>query len=308
MTDGGYFPRATSILRRVHEERAVGLFYGQRALGLGALAPLNFIGTRRHSRAVDQPFRRLVRTANMFETIFFGTKAEADRVLKLVDAMHQEVAGEIPEPAGPYPAGSRYSAYDPEMMLWTVGVMADSAVVFHEMFVRPLSADEKDAFWADYVRFAGLFGMPADAAPGSWAAFKAWLDGFIASDRAFLTDEARHTANAIMFRIPVPRSRRPGILAHNVIMLASLPPRVRELYGLDYTRRHEAVFHGLLGLSRLTRPLATDRMRRGYNTKDFEMVAATERRIIAAGGTPPGALPPVDAAQEGAATSAVRTS
>jgi uncharacterized protein (DUF2236 family) len=307
MTDAGYFPRSTSMLRRVHEERAVGLLYGQRALGLGALAPLNFIGTRRHSRAADQPFKRLVRTANMFETIFFGTTAEADRVLKIVDGMHQEVAGEIPEAAGPYPAGSAYSAFDPEMMLWTVGVMADSAVVFYEMFVRPLTASEKDDFWADYVRFAGLFGMPEDSAPESWLDFKAWLDGFIDSDRAFLTDEARHTASAIMFQIPVPRSRRPGILVHNVVMLASLPPRVRKHYGLEYTRRHEAAFRAIVGFARLTRPLATDGMRRGYNTKDFEMVASTERRIIGAGGSPPGSLPPLDPAQA-ATTSVVRTS
>ena len=303
-TDAGYFPRGTSLLRRVHEERAVGLLYGQRALGLGALAPLNFIGTRTHSKAVDQPFRRLVRTAKGFETIFFGTKAEADRVLKLVDQMHQEVVGEIPEDAGPYPAGSRYSAFDPEMMLWTVGVMADSAVVFYEMFVAELTPDEKDAFWADYVRFAGLFGMPEDAAPGSWKEFKAWLDGFIASDKAFLTDEARHTAGAIMFQIPVPRSRRPGILVHNLVMLASLPPRVRELYGLEYTSRQDRMFKALVRFSRLTRPLAPDKMRRGYNTKDFEMVAATERKIIAEGGTAPGALEPVQVATG----SAVRTS
>src|SRR5690242_322178 len=43
-TDDGYFPRRTSMLRRVHEERAVGLLYGQRALCIGALAPLNYVG------------------------------------------------------------------------------------------------------------------------------------------------------------------------------------------------------------------------------------------------------------------------
>jgi uncharacterized protein (DUF2236 family) len=218
--------------------------------------------------------------------------------------MHQDVVGEIPEPAGPYPAGSAYSAFDPEMMLWTVGVMADSAVVFYEMFVRPLTASEKDDFWADYVRFAGLFGMPEDSAPGSWPDFKAWLDGFIDSDRAFLTPEARHTASAIMFQIPVPRSRRPGILVHNLVMLASLPPRVREHYGLEYTRRQDAAFRALVGFSKLTRPLAPAKVRRGYNTRDFEMVAATERKIVAEGGTAPGALPPLQAAT----TSVVRTS
>jgi uncharacterized protein (DUF2236 family) len=146
--------------------------------------------------------------------------------------------------------------------------------------------------------------MPEEVAPGSWREFKAWFDGFIASDRAFLTDEARHTAGAIMFQIPVPPTRRPGILAHNVIMLASLPPRVREHYGLEYTRRHQLAFRALVGFARATRPLVPARARRGYNTKDFEMVAATERKIIAGGGTAPGALPPLQAAT----TSVVRTS
>src|SRR5437764_12271710 len=67
MSDDGYFPRATSILPRVHDARAVGLLYGQRALAIGAIAPLNYIGTREHTRALDKPFQRLTHTAKAFE-------------------------------------------------------------------------------------------------------------------------------------------------------------------------------------------------------------------------------------------------
>jgi hypothetical protein len=49
--DEGYFPRGRSVLRQVHEEHLVGLFYGQRALCIGALAPLNYVGTSEHSYA-----------------------------------------------------------------------------------------------------------------------------------------------------------------------------------------------------------------------------------------------------------------
>src|SRR5829696_6762317 len=126
MTDDGYFPRVSSVLRRVHEERAVGLLYGQRALGIGALAPLNFVGTLRHTRARDKPFQRLVHTAKAFETIFFGSTAEADAVLEAVWRLHERVRGELPEDAGPVRRGTPYSAFDPELMLWTVAVIADS--------------------------------------------------------------------------------------------------------------------------------------------------------------------------------------
>ncbi len=44
-----YFPPQTSVLRRVHSERAVGLLYGQRALIIGSLNPIAFIGTTERS-------------------------------------------------------------------------------------------------------------------------------------------------------------------------------------------------------------------------------------------------------------------
>ena len=61
------------MLRRVHDEHLVGLLYGQRALSIGALAPLNYVGTSEHSYAKLTPFKRLAHTGKAFELIFFGT-------------------------------------------------------------------------------------------------------------------------------------------------------------------------------------------------------------------------------------------
>src|ERR671937_1433329 len=169
------------MLRRVHEERAVGLLYGQRALGIGAIAPLNFIGTRLHTRALNKPFQRLVHTAKAFETIFFGSRAAADEVLDAVHRLHERVRGVIPQDAGPFPAGTPYSAFDPELMLWTVAVIADSAQVFYELFVRRLSDQEREALWQDYIRFGELFGMPRDAAPRTYPEFRAFWHERLAS-------------------------------------------------------------------------------------------------------------------------------
>jgi uncharacterized protein (DUF2236 family) len=117
-TDDGYFPRGRSILRTVHEEKAVGLMYGQRALCVGAVKPLNYVGTSEHTRNKRTPFRRITHTGEMFEAVFFGTCADADRVLAAVDRMHECVVGELPHDAGlHYPAGTPYSAFDPELML-----------------------------------------------------------------------------------------------------------------------------------------------------------------------------------------------
>ena len=272
----GYFPR-DSVLRRVHSERAVGLLYGQRALAIGAIAPLNFVGTRLHTREPERPFRRLVQTAKMFETIFFGSREEADRVLRLVDSMHREVRGELPEPAGSFAAGTPYSAFDPEQMLWTVAVAADSAKAFYELFVRRLGVDELDALWADYVTFGALFGMPREVAPGSWAEFAEYFDARLTSADAHLTEEARATGLTIMFEIPVPALDAAAMRVHNVVMRGALPAPVRRLYGLRYTPLDAAAFRATVAALRAPRPLAPAAMRRGRNTRFFDRVADTER-------------------------------
>jgi uncharacterized protein (DUF2236 family) len=275
--DGGYFPRERSMLRRVHEEHLVGLLYGQRALCIGALAPLNYVGTSEHSYAKLTPFKRLAHTGKAFELIFFGTRAEADRVLSYVDRLHGQVNGTLSEDAGPFPAGTGYSAFDPALMLWTVAVMADSAQCFYELLVRQLSDGEREQLWQDYIRFAELFGMPREAAPATWEEFRAYYRDRLASEEMFLTDEARYVGYATAFEIPMPAVQQPGKRVHDLLMLGSLPRRVRELYGLEYTRRQQIAFDTAVRAVRAARRLTPAPLARGWNTRSFDGVARTER-------------------------------
>jgi uncharacterized protein (DUF2236 family) len=275
--DNGYFPRGTSLLRRVHDEHLVGLLYGQRALCIGALMPLNYVGTSEHSYAKLTPFRRLVHTGNAFEKIYFGSRAEADRVLAYVHKLHDRVNGTMPEDAGPVSKGTPYSAFDPELMLWTVAVIADSAQYFYERLVKPLSGGEREALWQDYIRFAELFGMPREAAPASYPEFRAYWRSKLAGDELFLTEEARYIGYATAFEIPLPRIRQPGKRVHDLIMLGSLPPRVRKLYGLPYSDRQAAALETTVRAVRTARRLTPGRLARGWNTRSFELVARTER-------------------------------
>jgi uncharacterized protein (DUF2236 family) len=271
------------MLRRVHEERLVGLFFGQRALAIGALNPLTYVGTAEHTKGRLRPFKRLASTGNAFETIFFGTRAEADRVLASVHRMHERVRGGLPEDAGRFAAGTPYSAYDPALMLWTVAVAAESAHVFYELFVRRLTTAESDAFWGDYVRFGELFGMPAEVAPATWRDFRAYWDERLACDDMHLTDEARYMGHATAFEIPLPTHLQPAKRVHDLIMLGSLPPRVRLLYGLSWTPAHAAAFRAAVAALRGGRAVAPRAVTRGRNRSSYDLVAATERRRIARG-------------------------
>jgi uncharacterized protein (DUF2236 family) len=271
------------MLRRVHGERIVGLMYGQRALCIGALAPLNYVGTSEHSYAKLTPFKRLVHTGHAFETIFFESRADADRVLAYVRKLHNRVVGTLSEDAGITTKGTPYSAMDPELMLWTVAVMADSAERLYDLLVRRLSHGEREALWQDYLRFAALFGMPRDSAPQSYHAFRTYYEAKLASDEMFLTDEARYIGYATAFEIPMPRRQQPGKRVHDAIMLGSLPPRVRTIYGLPFGRREQVAFNAAVRAVRAARQVMPKAVARGRNTRSFDGVAREERVRIERG-------------------------
>lgn len=275
------------MLRQVHGERSVGLFYGQRALTVGAIKPLNYIGTATHSGHKGDPFKRLTRTAIAFETIFFGSRSEADRVLAYVHKMHSRVNGTLPEDAGVHPAGTAYDAFDPGLMVWTVAAMTDSAETMHDLLVRRLRADEREALWQDYRRFAELFGTPADALPATYPAFREYFAAELVADDAFLTDQAHYVGWFSSFAIPSPTLRGPVLRHHNLIVRGSLPPAVRELYGLGWSRGDQLQFATATAAQRAFRRITPAAAARGANTAVFHSIANEEARRLKAGRTTP---------------------
>ena len=87
---------------------------------------------------------RLRRTAEVMDAIAWGPRADADRLTRRVRAMHRRVRGTLPEDAGPFPAGTPYAADDPELLLWVLACLVDSAVLVYEKCVGRLSAEEKE--------------------------------------------------------------------------------------------------------------------------------------------------------------------
>lgn len=273
-----YFPPGRSMARRVHGERSVGLLYGQRALLIGALEPLTYTGTMLSTRSGDRPFERLARTAKIQETIFLGSREEADEALAKVRRLHETIRGELPEPAGIHPAGSAYSAFDPELMLWTLAVIADSGREMYETMVRPLDPDERERLWQDYARFGELFGLPRSEVPGSYREFKAWWDAKLASPDLQATEHGLEMAPLVAFRQPVPAAARGNLAVQNHIIKGTLPPRVREIFGIRWGRAHESSFQAIAAAHRRARRAFPHRMRRGRNDVFFDVVTKAERR------------------------------
>jgi len=261
----------------------VGLLYGQRALLIGALEPLTYTGTMLSSAAGDHPFTRLARTAKIQETVFLGTREEADKALTAVHRLHERIKGELPETAGAHPAGSAYSAFDPELMLWTLAVIADSGRVMYETMAGPLSDGEHEALWQDYVRFGELFLLPREDVPPTYPEFRAWFDAKLASPDLHATPHALEMAPLVAFRQPVAAAARLNLETQNLIIKGTLPERVRRTFGIGWSPAHEAAFRSVAAAHRRARHAMPRVMRRGRNDYFFDVVTKAEKRR---GGTP----------------------
>lgn len=275
--------RDDALIRHVQAHRVVGQTYGQRALVLGATNPVPYVGTSSSTLAKERPFARLAATAKAFESVILGPGPEAERVLAAVHRMHTRVRGTLPEDAGPHPAGTPYDAFDPELMLWTMGVLADSSRRCYEAFVRPLGTDDRQHLWDDWITFGTLFGMPRAAASRTVAEFDAWMADHLDGDRFHVTAEAHTVGRAIVTAMPVPAPLRPGVRLTNFAVVGLLPSRVRDAFDLPWNRRHHRAHRLLAAALRTHAATVPARLRTGTNTRLFDLVTRTEQAAVVAG-------------------------
>jgi uncharacterized protein (DUF2236 family) len=256
----GYFNDA-SMLRRVVRERVVALA-GPRTLLLQAAHPVAFAGFFAHTGALDEPYRRLERTAMVMNTIAFGTRADADRATRRVRAMHRRVRGTLAAPAGPYPAGTPYAADDPVLLLWILAAIADSAMLVYPRYVRPLEPAEREALWQDYKLVGRLFGLAEGEMPETVRDFDAYMTRTIEGGALHLTPAARELGIQIVMQPPVPLHFRPLLELVNQITVGLLPPSIRRQYGLGWDPARALALHGgAQYVRRVLVPLLPPRMR-----------------------------------------------
>lgn len=271
------------MLNRVMRERAVNLLYGQRALMIGALQPVAFIGTTQSSKAHATPWKRLVHTAEMFDAVFFGSREEADRALAFTARMHRRVNGTIGVQAGPYGPDTRYDAFDPALMLWVTAPVFDSAEVLYDTFVRGLDDDERDRLYTEAVTWGELFGMPRDAMPATRREFRSWWPTQLTGAGVHLTDEARAVGVSIGTRMPSPAHLQPAMRAAGFLIVGSLPPVVREAYGLRWGRGEQLAHDAAARAVRTGRPVVPKRLRRGSSAEAYGLIRRAERDNVRAG-------------------------
>src|SRR5262249_17852965 len=144
--------------------------------------------------------------------------------------------GALRTEAGAFPAGTPYDANDPELKFWVLGTIIESALLVHELFVSPLSANQREEYYSDSLIVAKLFDIPERITPLNYAALHSYMDNMLASDAITVSKEAREIARELF---------SPSIEG-NLLFLGSgvgiglLPERVRNEFGFQWTGRREA--------------------------------------------------------------------
>jgi uncharacterized protein (DUF2236 family) len=222
-----------AVIRRVYREHVM-VLAGPRALLMQAAHPVAWAGFYAQTASKDEPYERLHRTAQIVELVTYGPRREAERATRRVRSMHKKVRGELYEAAGPFPAGTPYAADDPELLLWIIACLVDSAVTVYERYVTGLSAAERDAYWQDYRTVGRLFGLRDADMPATWDDFEAYMSDMLGSGDLLVTPTARTVGIEVVLRPPLPLKVRPLVELVNFITVGLLPGGIRRGYGFSW--------------------------------------------------------------------------
>jgi uncharacterized protein (DUF2236 family) len=258
-SDTGYFS-PDDMIWRVGRELTL-MLGGGRALLMQVAHPLVAAGVAAHSGYREQPWKRLEGTMNAVWAVVFGTRAQADRAAARVRAMHARVNGRIGERMGPFPAGTEYSALDPELLLWVHATLVDTALLVHERFVGGLGEREQAAYYEDMKTCATLFGTPPDVIPPTLPDFRRYMAERLESEEIVVTDTAREIAGTVL-RPPLPPPMRPAMEVAALVTAGLLPEPLRTDYGLSWDPARAALYGASHRLARhVAIPLMPDLLR-----------------------------------------------
>jgi uncharacterized protein (DUF2236 family) len=233
--DGYFAPE--SVIRRVGNSPLVPLLGGGPAVLLQVAHPLVAAGVVYHSDYHQDLWRRLLRTLQALYLIVYGSKHEAERAGDAVKAVHAHVRGTTKERLGPFPAGTRYDASDPELMLWVHATLVASSLAAYRRFVGRLTANEAEAYYREMAVVAGVFGLSRSRIPATLGAFREYFRARLEGPEICVTGPAREVASVIL-RAPVPAPLRLLVPAHRLATAALLPARLRAEYGIGWSRAH----------------------------------------------------------------------
>ncbi len=246
------------VSRRVNAERIVVLGWS-RAILLQLAHPLVAAGVAEHSSFRHGRLtaaRRLHQTIRAMLALTFGDdESTRARALEGIRAIHRRVHGTLTAAVGIFPAGSQYSAEDPELVLWVHATLLDSMPLMYGLVVQPLTTGERDTYCREAAPIAVDLGARREDVPRTWSELERYLDRMYASGTIRVGPAARDLAEAVL--APPFASAVPPLAGMNRLLTAGLLPEpVRREYNFPWSdaadRRLQRLLRALAAVRRAT--------------------------------------------------------
>jgi uncharacterized protein (DUF2236 family) len=182
--DPGYFG-PDSVSWRVHHDPSA-LVGGLRALMLQSLQPEVMHGFNESTDTRDDPWGRLMRTANYVNTVVYGTHEEADTASARVRRVHQVLGLDRPE-----------------WLLWVHCGAVESWLYAHRVSGAPMTDAEADTYVEEQVIAAELVGCQPSDVPRTSDQLLAYFDAM--RPQLSATDDARMAVRGVLWPPMAPR-------------------------------------------------------------------------------------------------------
>ncbi|MDB4833266.1 DUF2236 domain-containing protein [Acidimicrobiia bacterium] len=245
-SDPGYFG-PNSMMWKVNKEITV-LFGGARALLMHAAHPLIAAGARQTSFYQRDPWKRLIRTLSLQNSVTFGTKDEADESAHRINKLHEVIKGKDEV------TGGVYDALDHEQLLWVHACLQISSIYFYELTVKKLSDDEKNQYHTENIIAAELVLVDKKLIPNTHDELKNWVINKSREESYLLSTDVAEDVKDIIGGGPVPKHIKPIWPFIAFTAFNTLPPEFKKIYGIKDSKFKNLLLGFNLMLLKYTRP------------------------------------------------------
>jgi uncharacterized protein (DUF2236 family) len=227
------------------------------ALLLQVAHPTVGVGVSEHSDFKADPWGRLFRTLDYSYSMVYGGPELAGEIGRRVFELHKGIKGVKPD-------GERYHALEPEAYAWVHATLAESIVTGNRRFALPMPSGEIELFWSQWRELGRLVGVQVRELPEDWAGFRGYFERMV-DERLENTEAVQDVLLTLTrpARPPVPLltdvawrvARLPMARLLSLATVGLLPPRLRERFGVRWSRAQEVELATLGAAARSATPL-----------------------------------------------------
>ena len=244
--DPGHFG-PNSMMWKINKEITV-LFGGARALLMHAAHPLIAAGARQTSFYQRDPWKRLIRTLSLQNSVTFGTIEEANDSATRINRLHEVINGEDPV------TGGYYDALDDEQLLWVHACLQLSSIFFYEKTVKKLSDEEKDQYHKENMLSAKLVLIKIDDMPKTHNDLKKWVINKSKTEEYLKMTDVAKDVQEIIEGGPVPKHIKPIWPFISFTAFNTLPAEFKNIYGIKSNKFKSFLLGFNLAFLKYTRP------------------------------------------------------